>query len=146
MKKNLPKKVIGWREWVTLPELGIPRIKVKVDSGARSSALHASDVRVIKKRGAYWVDFCVEPLVDNTNKKINTRAKLVDMRTIKSSSGHKQQRYVIETQIAFMGETWPIEVTLAARELMGFKMLLGRQAIRKRFCVDAGGSYYGGKK
>ncbi len=137
---------MGWREWVSLPELGVERIKAKVDTGARSSSLHAYDIRVVRKRSGLWIRFKVHPIQRNNDKVVEAIARVLDERTIRSSNGHISKRYVIETDVA-IGETrWPIELTLTRRDEMGFRMLLGRQAIRRRFVVDPGLSYLAGKR
>lgn len=141
--KDLP--VIGWREWVELKELGCGKIKVKVDTGARSSALHAFNVKEFEKDGETWVRFDVHPDQDSAKKTISTEAKVLEYRNVKNSGGRATKRPVIITQIKLLDLTWPVELTLANRDEMGFRMLLGRQAMRRRFLVDPGGSYYGGK-
>lgn len=145
-KKKIELPIIGWREWVSLPELGIRAIKVKVDTGARSSSLHAFDVREFEKDGETWVQFSVHPVQRSERNLVDVKAKVLDYRTVRSSSGKASRRPVIVTQIELMGFTWPVELTLANRDQMGFRMLLGRQAFRKRFLVDAGNSYYSGKR
>lgn len=142
-KQRLP--VIGWREWVALPELGITTIKVKVDSGARSSSLHAYEVRTFERDGKKWVHFKVHPLQRSTKKTVVVEAEVLEFRSVKSSSGVAQMRPVIITEIELLGERWPVELTLASRDNMGFRMLLGREAFRGKFLVDGGKSYYGGK-
>ncbi len=139
------RPVVGWREWVALPGLGIERIKVKVDTGARSSSLHAFDIRVIERDGRQYVRFRIHPLQRNTKLTAEAEAEVMEFRPIKSSTGHITRRPVVLTELAMMGEIWPIELTLASRDEMGFRMLLGREAVRGRFVVDAGGSYYSGK-
>jgi len=135
------RPAIGWREWVALPDLGIARIKVKVDTGARSSSLHAFDVQVIRRRGGEYVRFNIHPCQRDGRDVVAAEAPIIDRRTIRSSSGHESVRYVIETRIELAGECWPIELTLTNRDEMGFRMLLGRQAVRKRFVVDPSLSY-----
>lgn len=138
-RKRLP--VIGWREWLTLPELGIARIKVKVDTGARSSALHATDIERFERRDASWVRFRVHPLQRSSRREVVAEAPLADWRMVRSSSGKATLRPVIRTS-ARLGELdWPIEVTLVNRDVMGFRMLLGRSAVRRRFLVDCGRSF-----
>lgn len=138
--------VIGWREWVSLDELGIERIKTKIDTGARTSALHAFDVRQFTDHGAPHVAFIVHPRQRYRLPAVECIAEVRDMREITSSSGHKDVRYVISTEISLAGLTWPIEITLADRDPLGFRMLLGRQAVRDRFIIDPGSSYVAGKK
>jgi hypothetical protein len=139
------RSVIGWREWVCLPELGVARIKAKVDTGARSSSLHAFDIQYFERDGRQFVRFRLHPLQRNTRLVTVAEAEVIEFRPIKSSTGHVTSRPVVRTQIQLMGSCWPIEVTLASRDEMGFRMLLGREAVRGRFVVDAGGSYFGGK-
>ncbi len=140
-----PLPVIGWREWVGLPDLGVERIKVKVDTGARSSAIHAFGVERFRRGGRDLVRFLIHPLQRDERTTVVAECALLDERSVRSSSGSVERRLVIETALCLMGETWPIELTLAARDQMGFRMLLGRQAIRRRLWVNAGGSYYNGR-
>lgn len=142
-KPGLP--IIGWREWVGLPDLGIKHIKVKVDTGARSSSLHAYDLRFFDKDEAPWVRFKVHPVQRKNDKTVVVEAPVLEYRSVRSSSGKATRRPVILTNIHLLGLTWSVELTLASRDEMGFRMLLGREAFRKRFLVDAGKSYYGGK-
>ena len=142
-RRQLP--VIGWREWVSLPELGIKTIKVKVDTGARSSSLHAYDLEEFERDGAPWIRFSVHPVQRNTLEVVQAEARILEYRRVRSSSGKASRRPVIVTSISLLDKTWPVELTLANRDQMGFRMLLGREAFRKRFLVDAGKSYYGGK-
>lgn len=137
--------VIGWREWVALPDLGIRRIKAKVDSGARSSSLHAFDMQTYEKNGEQWVRFKIHPLQRTSKKTVLAEAKILEYRSVKSSTGIAKQRPVIITEVELLGERWPVELTLASRDNMGFRMLLGREAFRGRFLVDGGKSFYGGK-
>lgn len=144
-KRTLTLPIIGWREWIDLPELGIKRIKVKVDTGARSSSLHAFDVEEFRRRGAPWVRFQVHPVQRNNKTTVEVEAKVLEYRSVRSSSGKSSQRPVIVTDIELMGTTWPVELTLANRDVMGFRMLLGREAVRNRFLIDPGKSYFNGK-
>jgi hypothetical protein len=142
-RRQLP--VIGWREWISLPDLGVARIKAKVDSGARSSSLHAYDVELFTRRGRRMVRFEIHPLQRATRPRVVAEAELHDMRRVKSSSGHETLRPVIVTAVEFYGRRWDVELTLANRDTMGFRMLLGRQAVRGRLLVDPGRSFYGGR-
>lgn len=137
--------IIGWREWVGLPDFGIEKIKAKVDTGARSSSLHAFDLQEFERDGAKWARFQVNPVQRKSNKTLQLEARVLDFRSVRSSSGKATIRPVIVTNIELFGIVWPVELTLASRDKMGFRMLLGRQAFRGRFLVDAGSSYYGGK-
>ena len=132
---------IGWREWVTLPELGISAIKAKVDTGARTSTLHAYGVRIEERDGTQFVDFRIYPVQRRRRGGIRVSAPLVGWKVIRSSSGHRTRRPVIHTSLGWMGELWPIELTLSNRDEMGFRMLLGRQAIRRHAVVDAARSF-----
>jgi len=137
--------VIGWREWISLPDLGVKAIKVKVDTGARSSSLHAIKQKIFERDGDKWVKFQINPMQDNAEDKVNAEAKVIDFRSVRSSNGVSEMRPVIKTKIQLLGQAWPIELTLSNRDEMGFRMLLGRQAFREKFFVDAGKSFYGGK-
>lgn len=142
-KTGLP--VIGWREWVGLPDLGIAAVKAKVDTGARSSSLHAMEVVEFEKDGEKWVRFHVQPVQRDDDVVVETEARVLEYRSVRSSSGKAEMRPVIQTTIKLLGMVWPVELTLANRREMSFRMLLGREAFRKRFLVDAGASYFGGK-
>ncbi len=143
MKKE--KKVIGWREWVKLPDLNIPFIKAKVDTGARTSSLHAFNLEIYRKRGQDYVRFSVYPEQRVSKNSIEVEAQIYEFRNVKSSTGHLSRRPVIVTTLELHGESWPIEVTLANRDAMGFRMLLGRESFRRRVLIDAGKSYYSEK-
>lgn len=142
-KKSLP--VIGWREWISLPDLGVEAIKVKVDTGARSSSLHALKQKIFTRDGEKWVQFQINPVQHKKENKVKAEAKIIDFRSVRSSNGVTDMRPVIHTNIVLLNHIWPIELTLSNRDEMGFRMLLGRQAFREKFYVDAGRSYYGGK-
>ncbi len=128
-----------------MPSLGIDRIKAKIDTGARTSSIHAFDVQTTFERGAPHVTFNVSPMQRRRKPVISCLAEIHDERVITSSSGHRQERYVIKVEIGFGTERWPIELTLANRDLMGFRMLLGREALRGRFLVNPSKSYILGK-
>lgn len=132
---------IGWREWVSLPDLGIDRIKVKVDTGARTSALHAYRVTTFTKDNATYVRFFVHPAQRKKKPEIECTALVVDRRAVTDSGGKTTERFVIRTTLDVGVHSWPIELTLTNRDEMGFRMLLGRQAVRRRFVVDPGSSY-----
>ena len=135
------RPVIGWREWIALPDLGIESIKAKVDTGARTSSLHAYDIRPFDRDGRAWVRFKVHPVQKDARTLVEAEAPLLERRKVKSSTGTVTLRPVIETPVDLQGERWTIEVTLIRRDVMGFRMLLGRQAVRRRFLVDPGGSF-----
>lgn len=138
------KPVIGWREWVTLPDLRAATVKAKVDTGARSSTLHAYDIRTFRKGGEPWVRFEVHPLQRTREGAVEVTARLLEWRWVRNSGGERTWRPVIETDVELLGQRWPIELTLVNRDEMGFRMLLGRQAVRRRFLIDPGRSYRGG--
>jgi hypothetical protein len=138
--------VIGWREWVRLPELSDIVTKVKVDTGARSSALHAFDLKRFERNGEEWARFDLHPLQRRVRPSLTVEACIVDERSVTSSSGRSERRPVIVTPITLGSATWPIEITLTRRDEMGFRMLLGRQAIRNRYVVDPGRSFLLGSR
>lgn len=139
-------RVIGWREWVRFPELGIEAIKAKVDTGARTSAIHAFDLEEIERGDQVLVRFKIHPEQRIARPEIDVELPLVSRKRVRNSGGKSEERPVVSSVIELLGERWSIELTLTRRDLMGFRMLLGRQAIRGRFLVDPGGSYYGGKR
>jgi len=144
-RADLP--IIGWREWVALPALGIPRIKAKVDTGARSSALHAFDLeRYRDEEGREMIRFQAHPIQRSGERAVEVVVELADRRRVRSSSGEATLRPVVVTDLELMGRRFPVEITLVRRDLMGFRMLLGRQAIRRRFLVDPGASFRGGNR
>lgn len=136
------KPVIGWREWVGLPDLGVDWVKAKVDTGARSSSLHAWDIEVDEAEGV--VRFRVHPLQDDDSTVVAATAPLIEHREVRSSNGEVEVRPVIRTIALVRGERLGIELSLSRRDEMGFQMLLGRSAIRRRFVVDPGRSFLGG--
>lgn len=133
--------IIGKEEWCALPDLGLPAIKARVDSGARTSALHAFNIVLEKDRKDEFVTFDIHPIQKNRKITHQCRAKVVDKRTIKSSSGQSEKRIVIKTPLTLGGQTWPVEVTLTNRDDMGYRMLIGRQAMEGRLLVDPGQSF-----
>jgi ribosomal protein S6--L-glutamate ligase len=130
------KIILGSEEWCSFPELGIPTIKARVDSGAKTSALHAINIAPFKKEGQNWVKFDINPIQNNVKTVIHCEAPLVDKRIVKSSSGFREERYVIQTNLEIGNSNWIIEMTLTNRDSMGFRMLLGREAMSGRVLVD----------
>ncbi len=139
------KPMLGWREWVVLPELNISHIKAKIDTGARSSALHAYTIEPYRKGGQRWIMFAVHPRQKHTDVSIECHAPIKDRRLVTDSGGHKQRRYVIETQLVLGRSIITAEMTLTNRDNMRFRMLLGRTAMGSRFIIDPSASYLQGK-
>ena len=140
-RRDQAKAIIGWREWVALPELGVVVIKAKIDTGARSSALHAFEIEPFDQDGQPWVRFQVHPHQRDDQTVVTAIAPLLDCRAVRSSTGHAQLRPTILTPVRVGNVIWPIELTLTNRDVMGFRLLLGRQALRQRFWVDPARSY-----
>lgn len=138
---RIDRHLLGWREWVNLPELGLERIKAKVDTGARSSALHAFEVRPFVQHGRQRVEFRMHPNQHDLETVVECIADVVDERIVTDSGGHRERRFVIETLLRIGGHEKRIEVTLTSRDTMLFRMLLGRTALRKWAQVDPGRSY-----
>jgi ribosomal protein S6--L-glutamate ligase len=136
MQETSPKVIVGSEEWCAFPELGIPAIKARVDSGAKTSSLHAFNIQKFKRGGKSWVSFEVHPLQNNGSTVIRCKSPVVDKRIVKSSSGIPETRHVISTPIKVDGETWEVELTLTNRDSMGYRMLLGREAMSGRMLVD----------
>lgn len=141
IKKKRKLGSIGWREWVTLPELGIENIKAKIDTGARTSALHAFALRPFTENGRDRMAFDIHPVQHNIDVVMTCVADIIDKRWVTDSGGHSEERFVIQTPMTLCDQTWPIEITLTERDSMLFRMLLGRSAIRKRFLVNPGRSF-----
>ena len=140
------KQILGWREWVGFPELGIVQIKAKVDSGARTSCLHAFRVEPFEREDCDWVRFDIHPQQGNTTEVITCEAPVLDKRAVRDSGGHEEMRYVIETTISIGDQSHTAEVTLTDRDTMKFRVLLGRSMFRGKYLVDANRSYLRGKK
>ncbi|MGF1527431.1 MAG: ATP-dependent zinc protease [Candidatus Competibacterales bacterium] len=136
-----PLTTVGWREWLALPGLGIAAIKAKIDTGARTSALHAFDLEPYQRRGHQRLRFGVHPFQGRDDVAVACDALLVDRRCVRDSGGRSHTRWVIVTPVALQGEPWPIEITLTDRSAMGFRMLLGRTAVAGRCLVDPRGSF-----
>lgn len=134
-------KTLGWREWPSLPDLGIAAIKAKVDTGARSSSLHAFGIYTEKIDGQLWVNFKVHPHQHDRELTLQCHAPVKDYRKVTDSGGHRSMRYVIETRVQLGDDCFPIEITLADRSDMLFRMLIGRTAMRGRYLVDPNRSY-----
>jgi hypothetical protein len=138
--------MVGWREWVSLPQLKIHAIKTKIDTGARTSALHAFRLESFIAEGKPKVSFAIHPFQRRTKNIVECIADLKEMRWVMDSGGHREERPVIETIIQLGALQWPIEITLTSRDDMRFRMLLGRTAMSKRLLVNPAASYLLGKK
>jgi ribosomal protein S6--L-glutamate ligase len=121
--------LIGWREWAKLPMLNVPLIKVKIDTGAKTSALHAYNIHKIRDNGKDFVEFIVHPVQRNDIIYCKSRAEIIDVRVIKSSNGQKEERVVIRSPIQIGQFSWNIDITLTNRDIMNYRMLLGREAM-----------------
>ena len=145
-KRKVPRErvVIGWREWVGLPDCGVDHLKAKIDTGARTSALHAFRLREFIDGGVPHVRFEIHPDQRTSRNAVEVTAKVVDRRKIRSSNGTVQVRPVIRTTLDAVGQRFPIDITLTNRDEMGFRMLIGRAALRRRFLVDPSRSFFGG--
>jgi hypothetical protein len=139
--KTKQLSIIGWREIIALPELGISEIKAKIDTGARSSALHAFHIEKFQLNGKPMVSFEIHPYQKDNKRTVLAEAELLEYREVRNSGGHSQLRPVIVTEVELGTTQWQIELTLTNRDVMGFRMLLGRQAVKHRFLVDAGRSF-----
>lgn len=142
----MKREHIGWREWISLPELGLPKLKAKVDTGARTSCLHAYYITPYEQDGKDMVEFGVHPIQRRDDITVTCHAPLHEERDVTDSGGHKETRYVITTPLHFMNQTWPIEITLTNRDTMLFRFLLGRTAIRSQFLVNPGRSFLAGRR
>jgi hypothetical protein len=137
--------VAGWREWVSLPDAGVPWLKAKLDTGARTSAVHAFDLEEITRDGEPWVRYSLHPWQRSTDDSVVVESRIHDRRPVRSSSGHTEERYVVLMDLSLVGRLVTAEMTLSRRDEMGFRMLIGRQALRQGFLVDPARSYLGGR-
>jgi hypothetical protein len=152
MNKNFSHKVIeyhnsvyvvlGWREWVSLPDLGIKKIKAKIDTGARTSALHAFNIDKFRSHGKDKVRFDLHPIQRNDKKIVKCTANLIDIRLVTDSGAHRELRYVIETSVILGGLSHAIEITLTNRASMTYRMLLGRKALQRHYIIDPSTSFH----
>lgn len=135
------KLIVGWREYVDLPQLGIHKIKAKIDSGARTSCLHAFKTEYFDKESQKWIRFWIHPIQKNQTEVIQCESPLIDRRMVRDSGGHEEYRDVIQTELQFGDLVWPIEMTITNRENMRFRMLLGRTAMHKKLMIDPSRSF-----
>lgn len=141
MKKKPVMQAVGWREWVGLPDLGVDAIKAKIDTGARTSAIHAWNITEHDAPDGPWVSFELHPVQRNNKIIVPCRARVWDTREIKSSNGQIEHRVIIRTTLQLAENTWPIELSLTNRDAMGFRLLLGRAALRKHVQINPGRSF-----
>ena len=141
----IDKKPLGWREWVSFPELNIGKIKAKIDTGARTSALHAFMIEPFSRGSKVWVRFIIHPIQGDFDTVVECEAPVKDQRIVRDSGGHDELRYVIDTQVVIGDDLIHCEVTLTDRDTMLFRVLLGRTALRSRYVVYPGKSYMQGK-
>ena len=137
--------VAGWWEWATLPDLDLPPMKAKLDTGARSSAIHAYEVEELDRHGETWVGFEIHPWQRSELDAVRIERPVIDRRVVRSSTGHEEERLVVATTLTIVGLDLRAELTLANRDEMGFRMLVGREALRGALLVDPGRSYLGGR-
>ncbi len=141
---NCDRPIIGWREWISLPQLGVPGVKAKIDTGARSSCLHTHEYETFEHDGERWVRFHFHPLAGTTRVELPCEARVVRFQEVKDSGGHTENRPFIRTMARVGSIEWEIDLNLSNRELMKFRMLLGREAL-KPFLVQPTESYLLGK-
>lgn len=135
----------GWREWVSLPGIEVDWIKAKLDTGARTSAIHAFDISEFVRDGDDWVRFSIHPWQRSREDSVEVELPIHDRRHVRSSTGHVQERYVVLIDVSLVGRVVTAEVTLAGRDQMGFRMLIGREALRQGYLIDSRRSYLGGR-
>lgn len=144
MKRN-SRRTAGWREWVGLQALGVNRIKAKLDTGARTSALHAFNVESFSRDGERWVRFFIHPMQKDDSVEFACEEKVADIRVVTNPGGRREKRFIIRTDLSVGGEIWPIDLSLTDRDEMGFRMLIGRTAMSGKLLVDPDRSYCLGK-
>ena len=142
--KSTSNRIIGWREWVSLPTLDLPAIKAKVDTGAKTSSLHAYDIHVVEKHGVEYVRFKVHPLHNDVGLEVDCEAPLIEVRVVTDSGGHKEERDVVGVTLILGRLKKKIELTLTNRLSMKYRMLIGRSALR-HFYIDPTQSFLTGK-
>lgn len=145
-KAKKQKVLIGWREWAGLPDFDVNLINAKIDTGAKTSAIHAFRIRETVINGVDHVEFYLHPVQRRKKPEVFCRAPVAGRRTVRSSNGQEEERYVIETRLRLGRRSWKIELTLTNRDAMGFRLLLGRDALGRRFLIDAGASYLLGRQ
>lgn len=129
-------KIVGSEEWCVFEKLGIPAIKARVDSGAKTSSIHADNIEVFEKGGVDWVRFEVDPIQDHPETIVQCEAKLLRSKLVKSSMGASEERLMIRTRLTLGKKSFSIKLTLASRDTMNYRMLLGREALNKRYLIN----------
>jgi len=140
------KRIAGWREWIGLPGLGVKQIKAKLDTGARTSALHAFNMETFWRNDELWVRFSVHPFQGDDKKVLECKSPVEGIRTVTNPGGRRQKRLVIRTDMTLGDETWPIDLSLTDRDEMGFRLLIGRTAMHRHLNIDPDRSYRLGKR
>jgi hypothetical protein len=140
------RRTAGWREWVGLTGLGVESIKAKLDTGARTSAIHAFDVESYKRDGELRVRFLIHPLQKDDRLAVACDEKVEDVRSVSNPGGRREKRYIVRTELSLGGEAWPIDLSLTDRDEMGFRLLIGRTAMHGRLLVDPQRSFRLGTK
>ncbi|AYF97858.1 ATP-dependent zinc protease family protein [Protaetiibacter intestinalis] len=133
----------GWREWVQLPDVGVPWIKAKLDTGAQTSSIHAYEVEAFDRDGEAWVRFRIRPWQKSDADEAEVECPVLDVRRVRSSSGHVEERFVVSLPLVLVGHRVDAEVTLSNRDAMGFRMLIGREALSRGYVVDSARSFLG---
>lgn len=136
---------VGWREWVALPNVPVEWIKAKLDTGARSSAIHAFDLTEMDRGGELWVRYAVHPWQGSDADSVVVESRVIDRREVRSSSGHAEERLVVPMAVTLGEHAITVEMTLSRRDEMGFRLLLGREALRQGFLIDPSRSYTAGR-
>jgi hypothetical protein len=137
--------VVGWREWVALPQADVPWVKAKIDTGARSSSIHAFDLEVREEDGRERVRFSIHPWQRSDEDVAELDLPVLDVREVRSSNGQVEKRYAVALDVTLAGRTITTVMTLSNRDEMGFRMLIGREALERGFLVDSSRSYAGGR-
>ena len=140
-KSTTTRRTVGWREWISLPELGVGQMKAKIDTGAKTSAVHAFRIEEVDRDGELFVSFYLHPVQRKKKPEIRCEAPVSDKREVRSSNGEVETRYVITTLLQIGEDRWPVEFPLTNRDEMGFRALVGRQALSQRFVVDPARSF-----
>ena len=139
------KVVVGWREWVALPQADVAWVKAKIDTGAKSSSIHAFDLEAHQQDGQEWVRFSIHPWQRSDEDHVELSLPVLDMREVRSSNGQVEKRYAVALDVTLAGRTITTVMTLSNRDEMGFRMLIGREALERGFLVDSSVSYAGGR-